>query len=141
MDSATNRIWAQFEMLLEEAVMKHHHIGVEMLLHFENEDLLTNIPRLQPRSPLPLILAIEEALKSQDVSSVKIFRRYHYILEEPHKASCSCCNCTRDKLVQTRLRILTLKALCNPVWLSLTSDDPFFRYEHRGVQNFLGFFC
>ena len=45
MTEAIDKIWRQFEMLLEEAVMKNHRKGVETLLQFENDDLLGGIPR------------------------------------------------------------------------------------------------
>ena len=41
------------------------------------------------------------------------------------QVSCGCENCTGDKLGQTKLRLETLKALSCPVWVALTSDDPF----------------
>ena len=45
MTERTEKIWRQFEMLLEEAVMKNHGLGVETLLLFENDDLLGGLPR------------------------------------------------------------------------------------------------
>ncbi|XP_057296724.1 short transient receptor potential channel 4-like isoform X2 [Hydractinia symbiolongicarpus] len=46
-------------------------------------------------------------------------------ITEPHDFGCLCSVCSVDRLGQSKRRIEHLKALSNPVWIGLTSTDPF----------------
>ena len=125
MTETSDQIWRQFESLLEEAVMRNHYAGVEILLNFESVGCLATIPRYKPRNYIPLILAIEQAIEKKDVSIVNVFRKHSYTLPEPHPCNCDCNSCIEDKLGQTKSRLMKVRALANPVWISIASNDPF----------------
>ena len=55
---------------------------------------------------------------------MKIFISHGFDIGKPHDFMCRCWLCQDDPLAQLKLRIATYRALCNPVWISLTSKDP-----------------
>ena len=81
MTEANNAMWRQFESLLEEAVMKEHESGVELLLSYEEQGVLSTIPRFTSRTYIPLMLAVLQAGEKKNANIVKIFRKHKYNLE------------------------------------------------------------
>lgn len=55
---------------------------------------------------------------------MKIFISRGFDIGKPHDFMCKCWLCQEDPLAQLKLRIATYRALCNPIWISLTSRDP-----------------
>ena len=55
---------------------------------------------------------------------MKIFISRGFDIGKPHDFMCRCWLCQDDPLAQLKLRIATYRALCNPIWISLTSSDP-----------------
>ena len=130
------KIWHEFETLLEESVLQNNFSAVERLLAYERfleaSDAKINPHRKRLKYTIPLLLAIQNAR----FPIIKLFLKYNYNLVDPHPLDCRCDKCFPDRLGQTRLRLLTLKALGNAMWLSLTSDDPFLTlFELHTVQN------
>ena len=117
-------IWQQFDSLLEEAVVKHSYVGAELLLEHENSLSAMTVEEstmYKKKCTVPLILAVEQ----QRFPIIQIFYKYGYSILQPDAPSCNCEQCLSDNLGQTKYRLLALKALSNPMWISLTSDDPF----------------
>lgn len=56
---------------------------------------------------------------------IKIFLSYGFHIEQPHDILCRCNACKHDPLGSTKARVATFSALSNPVWISLSSEDPF----------------
>ena len=68
----------------------------------------------------PLILAAQ--LGHYDI--IRFFLAKGYRIETPHDIQCSCDNCHVDYLRTSQERLALYKALANPVWITLTTDDP-----------------
>ena len=83
----------------------------------------------------PLVTAVER----NNADILKLFKKYSYSISEPHVTGCECDDCVDDKLGQQYNRLSTLKALSSPLWIALTSDDPFLTSFklHRVIHNFM----
>ena len=68
----------------------------------------------------PLILAAQ--LGHYDI--VRFLLSKGFTIEPPHDVQCSCENCHVDYLRTSQERLSLYKALANPIWMTLTSDDP-----------------
>lgn len=124
-------IWKQFGELLDEAVSLNSYTGVRMLLQKEAQiddyDKKRDSDKYRPKYTVPLITAITE----QKFSLLSLFLKHQYEIPHPHTAYCECDECCADRLGRTRVQLLTLKALGDPVWLSLKSAgscDPFLTF-------------
>lgn len=65
------------------------------------------------------------AVKTNDARFIKLFHAYNYTIDPPHEMDCKCLSCKSDQLGQSKKRISTLQVLSNPIWIGLTSSDPF----------------
>ena len=68
----------------------------------------------------PLIVAAQ--LGQYDI--IKFFLSKGYRIEAPHEIQCGCENCRIDYLRTSQERLSLYKALANPIWITLTTDDP-----------------
>lgn len=68
----------------------------------------------------PLIVAAQ--LGHYDI--IKFFLSKGFRIEQPHEIQCACENCHVDYLRTSQERLSLYKALANPVWITLTTDDP-----------------
>ena len=68
----------------------------------------------------PLIVAAQ--LGHYDI--IKFFLSKGFRIEPPHDIQCSCENCHVDYLRTSQERLSLYKALANPIWITLTTDDP-----------------
>lgn len=68
----------------------------------------------------PLIVAAQ--LGQYDI--IKFFLSKGYRIEPPHEIQCACENCHIDYLRTSQERLSLYKALGNPIWITLTTDDP-----------------
>lgn len=66
------------------------------------------------------------AVQTHDVRFMKLFFSHGFTIALPHDINCHCFLCANDQLGQSKKRIETLQALSNPIWIGLTSEDPFF---------------
>ena len=113
----------QFDTLLEEAVHKDHYNGVKRLLRhqfvrdWKNDKLTCKFQS----NIMPIILAVEK----KNFKIIKLFHDYQYTIPDCHLTECNCRLCRSDTLGRTLSRLLTLKTLSDPVWLYLSSTDPF----------------
>lgn len=65
------------------------------------------------------------AVNSDDARIMSLFHKYNYSIEYPHELNCKCPPCRNDQLGQSKKRINTMQALSHPIWIGLTSNDPF----------------
>lgn len=123
-----SQFWNEFELMLIEAVRKNSYQGVKLLLEHElkleeSQSSITNgssnISKCKNSTSVML------AAKNGNLNLLKLFIKFNYTIPPPHYTDCQCMKCMRDKLRQSKHRIETMKALSNPYWISLTSDDPF----------------
>ena len=68
----------------------------------------------------PLILAAQ--LGQYEI--VRFLLSKGFTIEPPHDVQCSCEDCHVDYLRTSQERLSLYKALANPIWMTLTSDDP-----------------
>lgn len=69
--------------------------------------------------------ALINSAKNGNFQILKLFLSNGFGISEPHDFGCVCSVCSVDRLGQSKRRIEHLKALSNPVWIGLTSTDPF----------------
>lgn len=65
------------------------------------------------------------AVKTNDARFIKLFRMYNFTIDFPHEMNCKCLLCETDQIGQSKKRVNTLQALSSPLWIALTSEDPF----------------
>ena len=129
-----SQFWNEFETMLLEAVRKNSYQGVKLLLEHElkledsaqssalnGSATSSSASYSKGKNTSSVILAA----KNGNLNLLKLFLKYNYTIPPPHYTDCQCHKCTADKLRQSKHRIETMKALSNPYWISLTSDDPF----------------
>ena len=68
----------------------------------------------------PLIIAAQ--LGHYEI--IKFFLSKGFRIEPPHDIQCGCENCHVDYLRTSQERLSLYKALANPTWITLTTDDP-----------------
>lgn len=68
----------------------------------------------------PLMVAAQ--LGQYDI--IKFFLSKGFTIEPPHEIQCGCENCHVDYLRTSQERLSLYKALANPIWITLTTDDP-----------------
>ena len=100
-------------------MLNNHYEGLVKLLEYECA--IEAVDEMKHKSCVPLSLAV----KNRNVPMINVFRKYGYTLEQPHSAYCSCLKCQSNDYEHVKNQVIRLKALSNPVWLSLTADDPF----------------
>lgn len=117
--------WLEFEELLLESVQRRTYTAAELLLQHEQyiteKTKRTNPEKTRKKNPAPLIFAAE----NNHNEFLKLFIKYDYTIPEPHVTNCRCMKCQNDKLGEAINRMSILRALSNPVWIGLTSQDPF----------------
>lgn len=79
----------------------------------------------KPDSSLETSYYTALAVQTKDIRFMKLFYSYQYRIEFPHETDCPCLLCEVDPLGQSKKRIVMLQALSNPIWIGLTSSDPF----------------
>ena len=120
-------IWKQYEKLLISAIKKSHYHGLVKLLQFETNSM-DCMKEFKETCTAPLITAIEQ----KNLVAVNLLKEYDYKLPLPHHHHCGCPKCKQDKFGKVREEVTVLKALCHPIWIIITSEDPFstiFRYS------------
>ena len=129
-----SKFWLEFESLMLEAVQRNCRAGLIHLLEYE-ERLQSNelVPTMnnnnnnndffgrEKDSSHALILAA----RNGNYQLMKLFIDKHYSIAPPHRLDCNCLKCQDNKLGQSKKRLEALQALSNPLWISLTSEDPF----------------
>lgn len=68
----------------------------------------------------PLIVAAQNG--NSDIT--RFFLSRGYGIETPHDTQCACDRCHLDYLKTSQKRLSLYKALANPIWIVLTSEDP-----------------
>ena len=122
-----SRFWIEFESLLFEAVQRNCAPALIHLLNYEERlystELAQKIEALgrEKDSLQALILAAHNG----KYQMIKLLLDKHYSIAIPHRLDCSCLNCKDNKLGQSKKRLEALQALSNPMYISLTSEDPF----------------
>ena len=118
-------LWKEFEELLMEGVQRKSYRVVEMLLQHEamiEETLLKRSPDiLREKCPDALVFAAENEFNE----FLRLFHKYEYTIPIPHVTNCDCDTCQGDKFGAAVNCMTLLAALSNPVWIALTSQDPF----------------
>ncbi|KAJ7377664.1 hypothetical protein OS493_027742 [Desmophyllum pertusum] len=134
----TNGFMLNHESKLEESLMRavqeENLEVVEVLIDhylqlFNLEDLYENpassqtvdSSRKTPVNFLPLVVAAH--LGNYDV--LKLFISKGFNLEKPHDVLCKCEHCQEDYFRQSQKRLDIYRAMSNPMWISLTENDPF----------------
>ena len=122
----------EYEVLLRESIEKNCYAAVKLLLDFnekyesvsQNSDFyssyIANADKYK-RVSKGLLIAAQRG----NHQFIKLFLGRNYMIDDPHGLECQCNLCTNDRLGQSRRRIETLKAITNPVYIALTSEDPF----------------
>ncbi|KAK3700700.1 hypothetical protein QZH41_015647 [Actinostola sp. cb2023] len=75
----------------------------------------------RPENFLPLVVAAQ--LGNYD--AINVFRSKGFELEKPHDVLCKCEVCQDDLFKVSQKRLDIYRALSNPVYISITSKDPF----------------
>ena len=131
-ENATN-----IDDLLCEAVEKNSLKSVQALLDFalsEGQHVIAGDERgkseasvsvCSARKKTPYVRAVLLAAQRGNYELIKVFLSHGCSIELPHDVLCRCWMCKEDPLGSTKTRIAAYSALCNPIWISLTSKDPF----------------
>ena len=131
-ENATN-----IDDLLYEAVERNSLKSVQALLNFalgEGQPMVAGDERGKREASVsvgstgrktPYLRAVVLAAQRGNYELIKVFLSHRYCIELPHDILCGCWVCKDDPLDSLKTRIAAYKALCNPIWLSLTSKDPF----------------
>lgn len=134
----TNGFMLNHESKLEESLMKavqeENLEVVEVLIDhylqlYNLEELYENSASSQATQPsrktpvnfLPLVIAAH--LGNYDV--LKLFISKGFKLDTPHDVLCKCEHCQEDYFRQSQKRLDIYRAMANPMWISLTGNDPF----------------
>ena len=121
------KVWTEFESLLLEAVQRNCQAALLHLLDYEEHLGVSDIlPKTQMfgrerNSSHAMILAARKG----NYQLIKLFLDNHYSIALPHPLDCSCLRCQDNKLGQSKRRLEALQALSNPLYIYLTSEDPF----------------
>ena len=120
------------ESNLEESLLKAVQVGnlqvIQVLIDhylqlFNLEAMCENSIAVAPKTPvnfLPLVVAAN--LGNYDV--LKLFIAKGFKLEKPHDVLCKCDPCQEDYFRQSQKRLDVYRAMANPMWISLTGNDP-----------------
>lgn len=115
----------EFEALLMEGVQRKSFNGVKMLLRHEadveNVFMKHSPDKIKEKCPDVVVFASE--IESNEF--LKLFHKYEYNIPIPHVTNCDCDVCQDDKFGAAVSCMTLLNALSNPVWIALTSQDPF----------------
>lgn len=123
-----SKFWLEFESLLLESVQRNSRSALLHLLEYEERlHSLELVPKAEhfereKDSSQALILAAREG----KYQLMKLFIDKQYSIAPPHPIDCFCLKCQDNKLGQSKKRLESLQALSNPLWIALTSEDPFF---------------
>ena len=122
-----SKFWVEFESLLLESVQRNCRSALIHLLDYEERLFATElIPKAENfgrerDSSNALILAA----RNGNYQLIKLFLDKQYSISLPHRLDCSCLRCQDNKLGKSKRRLEALQALSNPLYISLTSEDPF----------------
>ena len=105
--------------ILLDLALTHLKLDKQLLPRDQESDL--GAKWMDKRDIKPLILAAQ----GSRLLLTKMFLARGFKILPPHDIMCECQKCQADPLAQSKLRIDVYKAICNPVWISLTSIDPF----------------
>ena len=119
----------KLEESLVKAVREVNLQAVEVLLdHYlqllnldEFYESTSHAPMKTPTNFMPLVVAAH--LGNYDV--LKLFLSRGFRLEKPHDVLCKCETCQEDEFKQSQKRLDIYRAHSDPMWLSMTSSDPF----------------
>ena len=122
-----SKFWMEFDSLLLESVQRNCHPALVHLLEYE-ERLCSSevVPKTENfgrdrDSSHALILAA----RNGNYQLMKLFLDKHYSIGIPHPIDCPCFKCQDNKLGQSKRRLEALQGLSNPLYISLTAEDPF----------------
>ena len=122
-----SRFRIEFESLLVEAVQRNCPPALVHLLDYEDRLYSTELGQkheaveLEKDSSRALILAARDG----KYQMIKLLLDKNYSIAIPHRLDCCCIKCHDNKLGQSKKRLEELQALSNPLYISLTSEDPF----------------
>ena len=109
-------------------ILLRHTVGEHNRLAFE----LTESPEQVSKSSITLkwkkkinVKAVILAAQRSNPALIHIFLSHGFRIEQPHDILCRCWVCKNNMLGNTKACITTYSALCDPVWISLSSKDPF----------------
>eukprot|EP00795_Rhopilema_esculentum_P002161 gene2161-17751_t len=114
-------------LLLDKAVEGCKEIAGRQNLMMEsgsNEDFLSSSVCFKWRTRTN-VRALILAAKMGNYALIKVFLSRGFTISRPHDVACKCWLCKDDALERTKSRMAIYSALSNPVWLSITSTDPF----------------
>ena len=122
----------EVEELLTDAVRRDDYYATKLLLEFidkfKNEDEDSNVivnVTVQSETKTKESVALELAARNGNYHIIKLFIARNYTIGNPHGLDCKCISCHTNRLGQSLRRIEILKAISNPIWIGLTSDNPF----------------
>ena len=126
---------SNIDELLYEAVERNSTKSVNAVLKFalgdEQELGVTESQRIESSS-ISLawkkkvnVKAVILAAQKGNYELIKLFLSRGFRIDAPHDILCGCCTCKHDPLDNTKARIMTYSAISNPMWIALTSEDPF----------------
>ena len=105
----------QAVVLLLEHYMQLHSDGSR---GFDNSTVELN--RKSINFP-PLIVSAQHG----NFDMINLFLSKGFKLEREHDVTCKCEDCLADVFVTSQRRIEVYRAIANPMWISITSNDPF----------------
>ena len=126
---------SSIDELLYEAVERNSAKSVNALLKFAlggEQELTVKEYQRTASSSISLawkkkvnVKAVILAAQKGNYELIKLFLSRGFRVDAPHDILCGCCTCKHDPLCSTKARIMTYSAISNPMWIALTSDDPF----------------
>lgn len=103
-------------------VTLNHYIELLNLDDFCGEShVIDDCETQRPQNFLPLVVAAH--LGSYE--AINVFLSKGFELEKPHDVLCKCETCQEDLFSVSQKRLDIYRALANPVYISITSSDPF----------------
>ena len=125
------------QALLNIALTGDHHTNVGNGQSQSMESTTGSLSWNKKTNARAVILAAQKG----NCEMIKIFLSHGFRIEQPHDFFCGCWECKQDPLGSTKTRMTVYLALCNPIWISLSSKDPFLtafglNRELSRLQNF-----
>ena len=126
---------SNIDELLYEAVERNSTISVNAVLKFalgDEQELGVAESQRTESSSFSLawknkvnVKAVILAAQKGNYELIKLFLSRGFRIDAPHEILCGCYTCKHDPLGSTKARIMTYSAISNPMWIALTSEDPF----------------
>lgn len=128
-----NGFFVNHNQKLQEALVKAVKQGnvqvVEILLdHYlqllssENAGFCNSPEELiKPTNFPPMIVSAQHG----NFEMINLFLAKGFKLEREHSVTCKCEDCLMDMFVTSQRRLEIYRAIANPMWISVTSNDPF----------------